>query len=99
MVLNGQHYEREFYGHCPGGTVLPAYPAVPALIRISNLNHVIYHVENIQRTMLVTYSTSITFISINHGRHDILLLDLFGQRAKVSSKLGKRPLPPTSFVA
>ncbi len=75
---NGQHDQWKFHGHRPRWAVLPAYPAVPALVGISNLYHFIFHIKHIQRTMLVADSASITLIPINHWWHDITPPSLFG---------------------
>lgn len=77
MASNAQHDQWKFHGHRPRWAVLPAYPAVPALVRISNLYHFIFHIKHIQRTMLVADSASITLIPINHRWHDTFLPYLF----------------------
>jgi hypothetical protein len=71
MVLNGKHAEPEFNAHSSRWAVLSASTAVPALTRISHLNLIIFHVENIQRAMLVANSTGIAFVSIYHRWHDL----------------------------
>jgi hypothetical protein len=71
MVLYGKHDQREFNAHRTGGAVLSACPAVPALVRISHLNLIVFHVEYIQRAMLIANATGIALVSIYHRRHDL----------------------------
>jgi hypothetical protein len=67
---DAQHDQREFDAHRPRWAVLSASPAVPALFGISHLNLIIFHVEYIQRAMLIANSTGIALVPIYHGWHD-----------------------------
>jgi hypothetical protein len=44
--------------------------AVPTFIRIYDLRTLIFHFENIARTIFHAVSTQITFIHIEYGRHN-----------------------------
>jgi hypothetical protein len=55
--------------HCPGGTVLPARAAMPALQGVPDIHTFIFHINDIQGTMFVTDAAKVAFIRINDWRH------------------------------
>ena len=73
---DAQHDQGEIDAHRTGRAVLSTGPAVPAFGRVSHLDILAFHIEDIQRAVFVADSASVAFISINDRRHGALLQNL-----------------------
>jgi hypothetical protein len=66
---------RKLNVHRPGRTVLPAGATMPALQGVTDIHTFIFHINDIQGTMLVTDAAKIAFIRINDWGHKLFLPD------------------------
>jgi hypothetical protein len=73
--LNSEHNPGKFDAHRAGGAVLPARATMPALQGVPDIDTIIFHINDIQGTMLVADAAKITLIRINNWWHKLILPD------------------------
>ena len=87
-VSDRQHGQWKFDFNCACRTVLTTGSAMPALIRITNIHHIVFQVNHIQWAVLITSATCTAFFMINYRRHQILLFQHVAGRTKISCRVG-----------
>ena len=69
LELYAQHNEWKLYFYGPCRTVLSASPAMPTFGGVPYVNNIVFHINDIQRAMLITNATKIAFAQIDDRWH------------------------------